>query len=125
MKLMRRNTRKIWYALCEGRGEPILDDDGYETGDHEMVYSDPVDLTCNVGAAESGMAWDRIFGVSDDYNKVIVTDKLDCPIRSDSVLWVEHEPAPDGSVPYDTTVWRVAKYLNHLAYAVKTVDVDG
>ena len=123
MKLMRRNTRKIWYALCEGRGESALDADGYETGDGNPTYSEPVELICNVGAVETGEAWQRVFGISDEYDRVIVTDKLDCPIASDSVLWVDHEPAPDGSVPYDCTVWRVSKYLNHRAYAIRTVDV--
>lgn len=123
MRLMRRNTRKIWYALCEGRGEPATDEYGYETGDSNPTYSEPVGLVCNVGAVETGEAWGRIFGISDEYDRVIVTDKLDCPITSDSVLWVDHDPAPDGSVPFDCTVWRVSKYLNHIAYAIKTVDV--
>lgn len=123
MRLMRRNTRKIWYALCEGRGEPATDEYGYEIGDSNPTYSEPVGLVCNVGAVETGEAWGRIFGISDEYDRVIVTDKLDCPITSDSVLWVDHEPAPDGSVPFDCTVWRVSKYLNHIAYAIKTVDV--
>lgn len=122
---MRRNLRPIWYALCQGRGEPILDDDGYETGDGNVTYSDPEKLVCNVAAVSAGEAYTALFGISDEYDRIIVTDKLDCPIASDSVLWVDHEPAQDGSVPYDCTVWRVAKFLNHVAYAVKTVDVDG
>jgi len=125
MRLMRRNTRTIWYALCKGRGPVTYDEDGYETGDGDVEYTDPEELVCNVGPAETGEALVNIFGISDDYDRVILTDDLSCPIKSDSVLWVDHEPASDGSVPYDCTVWRVSRYLNHLAYAVKTVDVDG
>lgn len=123
MKLMSINTRTIHYALYTGRGEAILDDDGYETGESAVNHGTPVALTCNVGAIEKGETWIAVFGVEDNYDRVIVTDKMDCPIDENSVLWVD--VTPDNSTPYDYTVWRVSKYLTHIAYAVKRVDVNG
>lgn len=123
MKLMKRNTRTIYYALYTGRGEPIEDSDGYETGESAVVHGTPVALVCNVGAVEKGETWIAVFGIEDNYDRVIVTDDMSCPIDENTVLWVD--VAPTNSTPYDYTVWRVSKYLNHIAYAVKKVDVDG
>lgn len=124
MKLMRRNTRKIYYALCKGRGPVTYDENGYETGEGNVEYGEPQKLTCNVGAEGTGEAWVNVFGISDNYDRVILTDMTDCPIQSDTVLWVDRKPAKDGSVPYDYTVWRVSNYLNQTAYAVKKVTTN-
>ena len=121
MKLMPINTRSIHYATYLGQGEPILDDDGYETGERAPQYADPEELVCNVGAVEKGEAWIAVFGVSEDYDRVIVTDDMECPIDENTVLWVDVSPEDD--TPYDYTVWRVSRYLNHIAYAVKKVKV--
>lgn len=124
MILMKRNTRTIHYALYSGRGEPILDSDGYETGEKEILYEDPVAWTCNVGAIEKGESWVATFGIEDNYDRVIITDDMDCPVDENSILWVDVTPDEAGTVPHDYTVWRVSRYLNHIAYAVQRVDAD-
>ena len=43
MRLVKRNLRTIYYSLYSDR-LPILDDDGYETGETGIGYEDPVEL---------------------------------------------------------------------------------
>lgn len=44
MKLMKRNLKPVHYCLYKGR-EPLLDDDGNETGEYQVGYESP--LNCN------------------------------------------------------------------------------
>jgi hypothetical protein len=94
---MKRNLKPIWYRLYLGK-TAVTDSDGNETGDMEISYSDPVMLMCNVSPA-SGDAQAEMFGRLDDYDKVIITDQMDCPIDETSVLFVdtapEYGPAPE------------------------------
>lgn len=120
MRLMRINTRKIHYALYEGLGDYILDEDGYRTSEREVLYSDPVQIRANVSPA-GGEAWAETFGTLENYDRIIITDDMSCPIDENSILWVE--VLPDEANDY--RVYRVAKFLNHIAYAVKKVDVGG
>ena len=93
MRLVKRNLRPIWYSLYTGR-QPVVDTDGNETGEPEITYSDPVMLMCNISPA-SGMIQSEIFGRIEDYDKIIMTDQMDCPIDENSVLWIETCPIPD------------------------------
>lgn len=122
MRLMRINTRTIHYSLYEGLGDPIVDDDGFETGEREILFSSPVPLVCNVSVA-GGEAWAEVFGTLENYERVIITDDMTCPIDENSRLWID--TSPEGNAPYDYVVWRVAKYINHIAYAVRKVTVSG
>lgn len=90
MRLMKRNLKPIWYCLYQGR-VPVTDSDGYETGETEISYSDPVELKVNVSPA-SGQAQDEMFGTLEDYDKVIITDWMGCPIDENSVLFVDMAP---------------------------------
>lgn len=120
MRLMHINKKNIWYATYEGLGEPILDENGFETGEREILYSTPEEFAMNVSVPE-GTAWAAVFGTFADYDRVIVTDWIDCPVDENSIFWVDVTP-DDG--PHDYVVRRVAKYLNHIAYAVKKVDLS-
>ena len=96
MRLMKRNLKPIWYCLYQGR-EPVKDSDGYETGETEISYSDPVQIKVNVSPA-SGQAQDEMFGTGLDYDKVIITDWMNCPIDENSVLFVD-TPPEYGEIP--------------------------
>lgn len=132
MRLVKRNLRPIWYSLYTGR-QPVVGTDGTETGETEITYSDPVMLMCNISPA-SGMIQSEIFGRIEDYDKIIITDQMDCPIDENSVLWIETCPIPDPEPasddeeeelpPYEYIVRRVAKSLNHISYAISKVKVS-
>ena len=123
MKLLKRNLSTIHYCLYE-RSEPILDDDGNETGEDKITYSEPVEFECSVSAA-TGYSATEMFGNLENYDKTLITDDMECPIDEHSVLFVDKEPEfdTDGRPLYDYIVWRVAKSINNISFAIRKVDV--
>lgn len=124
MRLMKRNLKKVWYCLYD-RKVNTVDEDGYETGEKEIVYRLAVEMECNVSPA-SGFAQANLFGNLDSYDKVLLTDDMDCPIDENTVLFVDKSPEYDkaGKPLYDYRVRRVAKSLNSIAIAVHKVAVS-
>ena len=123
MKLLQRNLQPIWYCLYKGK-EPLLDDDGYETGETAVSYEKPVKMMCNVSPA-TGEAQIALFGSLESYDKVIVTDDMDCPIDENTVLFIDSRPGYNQGKPtFDYTVRRVAKSLNSIYIAVSKVKVS-
>ena len=62
MRLMNRNRRSVYYKLFIA-STPLLDEDGYETGEGEIEYGDPVKLeSANVSPA-TGSAQREQFGI--------------------------------------------------------------
>ena len=124
MRCLWRNKRQFYYALWQGKGE-ITDEDGniVETGIPQ--YSEPVPMLANISVSE-GKAFQEslsveMFGIDIDYDKVIVTADMDCPIEESSVLWINRTP-DEGQ--YDHIVTRISKSINSIAIAIKKVDVS-
>ena len=123
MKLMKRNLSSIHYCLYTER-TPLTDADGNETGEYKVGYSEPAELKCNVSPA-TGYAQVNMFGNLESYDKVIITDDMDCPIDENTVLFIDKDPEfKDGKPTFDYTVRRVAKSLNTISYAVSKVKVS-
>lgn len=124
MRCMARNKRQFHYCLFKGVA-PVVDDEGYETGDKLRSYAPPVTMRANISAA-SGTAQVEQFGQFISYDKVIVTDDMTCPIDEHSVLFIDKAPEfdSDGTPLYDYVVKRVAKSLNSISIAVSKVSVS-
>lgn len=123
MRALRRNKQLIFYCLYAGK-VPVVDADGNETGEQEITYGVPVEMYCNVSPA-TGTNDVEQFGNDLDYDKVIVTDDIDCPIDETSVLVVDDVPVyENGTVNYDYIVRRVAKSLNSVSIAISKVKVS-
>ena len=123
MKLMKRNLKPVWYCLYSTKATQT-DDDGYETGEDGVSYGEPVKLMCNVSPA-TGFAQTDVFGNLEFYDKVLITDDMNCPIDENTVLFIDKEPQVVGGKPlYDYTVKRVAKSLNSISIAVSKVKVS-
>ena len=125
MRLLKRNLQTIYYAQYEDK-TVIVDDDGNQTGENAVVYSAPESLECSVSVAR-GSVMLEMFGNLDNYDRIIITDKLDCPIDEQSILFIETPAESDpatGAYLYDYIVKRVAKSLNFIAYAVSKVDLS-
>lgn len=124
MKVMERNKRTFWYCLY-GRKEPIIDEDGNETGEEQIVYKPVQSLRANISAA-SGSSQVEQFGNLVGYDKVIVLDDTSCPIDENTVLFIDKEPeyGEDGNPLYDYRVKRVAKSLNSVSIAATKVSVS-
>ena len=124
MRLMKRNLSPVYYCLYDSE-QANVDDDGYETGEKQVVYKRPVKLICSVSPA-MGYAQVNMFGSLDSYDKVLITDDMRCPIDENSVLFIDKKPEfnSEGVPLFDYTVRRVAKSLNTISYAISKVKVS-
>ena len=123
MRCLKRNKQCFYYALYKGK-EPIRDEMGNRTGEYRILYEAPVKCMANISAA-TGEAQATQFGSAVDYDRVIVTDHMCCPIDEYSVLCSDSPPDYDaeGNLIYDYIVKRVARSLNSISYAVSKVKV--
>jgi hypothetical protein len=122
---MVRNKSKFYYASYIGETE-ITDEYGHSTGEYNLAYGKPIQMSGNVSAAQ-GEIQNRQFGESESYDKVIVLDDRNTPIDECSILWVDTLPHlnEDGSTdtPHDYIVRKVARSLNGVSLAISKVDV--
>lgn len=142
MRCLERNKRSFYYVNPTGDQIDVLDRNGNKTGERIQLYdSSPNMASANV-SQQTGVYRTEEFGNLENYDRVIVTDDLNCPIREDTVLFVDKEPSRTAASTYrllhsgarpifvedtyyvpvpDYVVWRVAKSLNHVAIAIKKV----
>ena len=133
MRCLTRNKSTFYYALYEGQNE-ITDEYGNSTGQYGASYSEPVQTSGNISAAQ-GEIQSRQFGDSETYDKVIVLDNPSTPIDEYSILWVDTVPelTEDGHLalnkkgevktPHDYIVKKVARSLNGVSIAISKVAV--
>ena len=146
MITMKRNRSQLYYCTIRKDDDgkvmtrKVVDENGNYTGESIVLYNDPVRMHANVSWA-TGQSNIEQFGNLENYDKVIVTDDLDCPIDENSVLFIDKEPEYKDAeynevtaitvtgatvkVPvYDYIVRRVAKSLNSISIAVRKVKVS-
>lgn len=122
MQSLKRNQQKLYYATYNSNS-PLLDEDGFDTGETTTGYSAPVVFYANVSPAK-GSSQEEVFGKNLDYSRTIVTCDMDLPIDEFSRIWIETDPVlnPDGTADGDSAdyfVVQVARSLNSVAYAIK------
>ena len=131
MKTLKRNQRKFYYCLYSSEST-VYDEYGNETGEPKVIYAAPVEMYANISQA-TGQTNIEQFGNLENYDKVIVTDDMECPIDEHSVLFIDKEPefnevtvgqTTTYEPVYDYTVKRVAKSLNSISIAIRKVDVS-
>ena len=126
MRGLRRNKRRLFYALYEGK-EPIIDEWGNETGEWSINYGNPIECYKNYSAAK-GEADVAVFGSDLQYDRVVYFGKPPSPVNEQSIFWVDIEPVIelDGSTltPHDYVVARVADSLNEILVAVRRVSIS-
>ena len=139
MKTLKRNLKPFYYCLFAS-AIPILDEYGNESGEQILTYEDAVLSHGNISQA-TGQSNTEQFGNLENYDKVIVTDDLNCPINENSVLFIDKAPeytsvpnytatavttnASSVSAPVpDYIVRRVAKSINSVSIAVRKVTVS-
>lgn len=117
----------FYYATYESKQE-LKDEYGNNSGEYEVIYSQPIKCKGNISAAQGKME-NRQFGDSEIYDKVIVLGNVNTPIDEYSRLWVDSSPVikSDGSTdtPHDYIVKRVARSINGVSIAISKVDVNG
>lgn len=147
MRGQERNKQGFWYCLLDPTVEhAIIDANGNETGEIIPHYEDAVLMKANISPA-TGQSQAEMFGDLDNYDKVIVTCDMSCPIDEHSVLFIDKAPeytnvtthvitpatalyGTDTITPvvysqpkYDYIVKRVARSLNSISIAVRKVEV--
>ena len=123
MKILERNKQTFYYATYSGTSMGY-DEDGFMTFENAAGYSKWQKFRANISPAR-GESTAELFGNDTDYDKVIVTDNLNCPIDENSVLAIDMTVEEDTDVTtYDYIVKKVAKSLNFIQYAVKKVKVN-
>ena len=126
MKALARNKQTFYYALPTGSLTDVLDSDGFYTGEQTPAYGSPVEAQMNISPA-TGRTVLEWFGVNETYDKVLVTDDINCPINETSILWVDITPTiVEGATetPHDYIVARVARSLNSVVIGIKKVSVS-
>ena len=122
MRTLSRNKQKFWYCLYSGV-ETVTDANGNETGKN-TTYSAPKQMCANISPA-AGRVQTEQFGNLANYDKVIVTTDMNCPIDENTVLFIDKVPEYRGSTPlYDYIVRRVSKSINSITIAVRKVNVS-
>lgn len=120
MRDLEINKQLIYYAQPLPP-QPILDEDGYETGEMDYtVTSEPKPYRINISSAKGEMAT-RQFGELEEYDKIMVTANKNIDITEETVLWVDNL---DIHQPYDYIVKKVAKSLNNVTFAIRKVNVN-
>lgn len=125
MRTLLRNKQIFWFANITGTTRTV-DEYGYETGESEVAYSEPVEFEANISAARGTTDLDA-FGINTNYTKTIVTDDLTLPIDKSTILWIECEPDENGeagNIKHDYVVVAVAKSINSVTIAIKEVSVS-
>ena len=127
MRCLRRNKINFFYALYEKK-VALEDDYGNKTGEYEVFYTNPVELSANISAAR-GETVTRQFGEDVVYDRVIVLEDPLCPIDEFSILWIDTMPEigvdGDTQTPHDYVVKKVARSINSVSIAVSKVTVRG
>lgn len=124
MKNLERNNKTVYYCLYDGFVDKE-DEYGNLTGETIEHYQPHKKMKqANVSEA-TGNSNAEQFGVSVDYDKVVLTQDMKCPITETTVLFVDKKPEyDDNGLPlYDYVVKRVSRSLNVIAIAIKRVDV--
>lgn len=121
MKVLNRNKQPFQYRQYIGKTD-YVDSEGNKTGEKVVSRSEPITAYASISPA-SGYSQTEQFGTLEGYDKVIVTDDMNCPINENSVINIENVVAT-ASAPYDYVVKRVAKSLNYISIAIAKVDVS-
>lgn len=120
MRLMEKNRKLIFYSIPLPP-TPILDEDGYDTGEWNYDNkTDPLPLFVN-HTRLTGEAIREKFGIFENYHKVVFISNKFIPIKEDTLLWVEQL---DTSKAHDYIVKRKAIGLNGYYLGINKVDVN-
>lgn len=147
MRVLARNKKDLWYANRVSASY-VTDNNGLKTGEKTQTYSDPVKVRMSMAISSGannlgsqGIAELEPYGIVTGYTARAVTEDLNCPMNEESRIWygilpthketrttvvngqtVEEEI--DVPNPYNYTVVRKARSLNHLIFYLKEVDVS-
>lgn len=117
MRSLERNKRELYYALYIN-DEPIVDAQGFETGESKPTYGEITKLRCNISSA-SGEEAVQAFGSFTNYSRAICVADNNCSLAENAIVWFGI-PTTD---PYNYIITRKADSKNGIMYALQEVKV--
>ena len=117
MRSLEKNKRTLYYAVYL-REEPLLDEQGFETGESKPIYGDITELRCNISSS-SGEEAVEAFGSFTNYTRAVCVADNNCPLTEESVVWFGI-PITE---PYNYIVTLKADSKNGIMYALQEVKV--
>lgn len=135
MRILERNKKELWYANRIS-SDYVVDVNGLKTGEKTQTYAEPVKVRMSMAISSGannlgsqGIASLEPYGIVTGYTARAVTEDLNCPMNESSRVWYGIDPTSEveGKTvnnPYNYTVVRKARSLNHLIYYLKEVDVS-
>lgn len=136
MRVLSRNKQDLWYANPTGSTIYVTDNNGLKTGEKEIGYATPTKVRMSMAISSGannlgsqGIASLEPYGLVTGYTARAVTEDMNCSMDEESHVWYGIEPyveieGIETLVPYNYTVVRKARSLNHLIYYLKEVDVS-
>ena len=120
MRILERNKQRFFYSLFEGDSS-VRD----YNGNPLPKYSEAISFRASISATK-GNAETEQFGTNLDYDRVLITDDMRCPIDEQTILFLIKDPEFDtqGKPLGDYFVKRVARSLNTISYAISKVDIS-
>lgn len=115
MRTVQRNKRPVAYAFYNGATEVL--EDGEHTGEYTVHYTEPVKALMNVSGGR-GSADIAMFGLNSSYARTAVTEDLKTDFNTETVFWIENDPATE---PFDYRVVGVARTINQVVIALAEV----
>lgn len=125
MRALERNKKTFYYALHGTEVEILVD--GKHTFEKTIAYGAWTEMRANISPARGESSAD-VFGADVNYDRVIVTDDLTCPIDEHTVLAIDIAPNQRTALTdepiFDYVVTKKAQSLNSIQYAVRKVQVN-
>ena len=115
MRTLERNKTTLWYVEPLGN-TPLLDAEGYETGEYTTQYSTPVRIRINIYPSDGSIA-ETIFGVDESYDMIAVTN--DILLGAETLLFLQ-EPTSNYDKTYDFRVDAKKISLNTMVYGLRS-----
>jgi len=124
MRLCERNLSTFYYCMHTGKTEITIGSgqSAEGTGEFKDTYGNAVACVGHIGG-NSGRSVNNPFGIMDEYERTIIVADNNCPIKSDTVLFLDKQPEyeVDGTPKFDYTVVRVGQNLGYFYILVKKV----
>lgn len=123
---MVRNKTSFKYLTYKDKSE-LKDSNNYSTGEYVITYNAPITYKAPI-SANKGEDYMSMFGVAQDYDKVITIDDPTINIDENTMIFIDKEPIYDTETETllnkDYIVSKISISLNVLVVLVKKVRAD-
>lgn len=120
MRMLRCNKRKVFYSdRLSTKLVPILDANGFETGEYRHAESSIKSLYCRVSQVVGEISME-VFGQYRDYDCSLTFSRsaITEPISDKAVFWID----VNTEQPHDYVVKRISKNVNQIFVMLRRIE---